>query len=365
MCDLTRRALLTTGAAAVVGGTTLGGTALGGTAAAAAPGRARTVAARRLFFGRANVAADGRVRPDRVLLSWFGVTSFAMAIGGRVVLLDAWVPRGTYARRVPVTTGDLVALRPSHVLLGHGHFDHAADAAPVAAATGAVVVGTPEHCSQVTAQAAAAGLGPVRTRPLAVPDVGDEAELRLGRRVRVTALRHVHSAVEAPAGDVPPFLPPPDPTPVLTDPPSLEDGLHTLLHQGDQEGGSLLYRFELGGFSLTWNDTAGPLRDDPSRVLDRLARRPRSDVHVGAVQGFGQYTNGLRDPLDYAEAVRSRVFVPSHHDNWLPPITAPASAYEQALREGLAAIPEARRPALRFVRDTRDYLDARRLTFRP
>ncbi|MDN4176082.1 MBL fold metallo-hydrolase, partial [Nocardioides sp. SOB77] len=69
-----------------------------------------------------------------------------------------------------------------------------------------------------------------------------------------------------------------------------------------------------GGFSLTWNDTAGPLRDDPSRVLDRLARRPRADVHVGAVQGFGQYTNGLRDPRDYAEAVRSRVFVPSHHD---------------------------------------------------
>lgn len=362
MCDLTRRTLLTSGAAASV--LALGGTPGAAAAPSTGPSRARTVAARRMFFGRANVAADGRVRPDRVLLSWFGVTGFAVAVGGQVLLLDAWIPRGTYARRVSVTTADLAALRPTHVLLGHGHFDHAADAAPVAAASGAVVVGTPEHCAQVRSQAAALGLGPVRTRPLRLPDVGDEDELRLGRGLRVSAVRHVHSAVGAPTGEAPPFVPLPDLTPVLTSPPSLADGLHTLLHQADEEGGSLLYRLEAGGFSLTWHDTAGPLREDAPAVLDVLGRRPRSSVHVGAVQGFGQYTNGLRDPLDYAAAVRAQVFVPSHHDNWLPPITAPASAYERALREGLAGLPAARRPRLRFVRDTRDYLDASRLTFR-
>ena len=58
-------------------------------------GRAATVTARRRVFGAANVdARTGAVRRDRVILSWFGVTNFAMAIRGHVVLLDAWVARG-------------------------------------------------------------------------------------------------------------------------------------------------------------------------------------------------------------------------------------------------------------------------------
>lgn len=71
-----------------------------------------TIAARRRFFGPANVDARGHLRRDRVVLSWFGVSNFAMAIGGRVVLLDAWVPRGTYSSYVPADVDDLVALRP-------------------------------------------------------------------------------------------------------------------------------------------------------------------------------------------------------------------------------------------------------------
>ena len=50
------------------------------------------VKARQRFFGAANVdARTGAVRPDRVIFSWYGVTNFALAIRGHVVLLDAWV----------------------------------------------------------------------------------------------------------------------------------------------------------------------------------------------------------------------------------------------------------------------------------
>jgi L-ascorbate metabolism protein UlaG (beta-lactamase superfamily) len=311
----------------------------------------RTVATRRRFFGHRNVDEAGRVRRDRVVLSWFGVGNYALAIGGRVVLLDAWVPRGAYSGYVPVEVDDLVALRPSHVFIGHGHFDHAADAPTIASASGAVVVGTAEHCAQVSSQSG----GRARTRALVAAGAaeGATAAMTVGP-VTVDVVKHVHSAAEAPTGQSAPLLLPPDLGPCLEHPPTLQDGVDTLSHQGDQEGGTLAYRFRFGDFSLVWHDTSGPLRSASPRAYDRLRRWRRPSVQVGSIQGFGQFTNGLRDPMWYVEALRPRVFVPGHHDNWQPPITAPASSYEGRLREALAQVP-GETPKLRMLRDPEDY----------
>src|SRR5690606_34431759 len=106
-------------------------------------GSPRCVAARTRFFGADAVdRTTGAVRADRVVLSWVGCTTYAVAIGGAVLLLDAWVPRLTSSGYVPATAQDLADLRPEAIFIGHGHFDHAADAGPIAAATGATVYGT-------------------------------------------------------------------------------------------------------------------------------------------------------------------------------------------------------------------------------
>lgn len=44
------------------------------------------------------------------------------------MLLDAWEVVGVHKGYVPVSRDDLVALKPEAVFIGHGHFDHAADA---------------------------------------------------------------------------------------------------------------------------------------------------------------------------------------------------------------------------------------------
>jgi hypothetical protein len=49
-------------------------------------------------------------------------------------------------------------------------------------------------------------------------------------------------------------------------------------------------------------------------VFDALRALPQTDVQVGAILGFNQITNGLRDPAMYIEAIRPTVFVPNHHD---------------------------------------------------
>jgi hypothetical protein len=114
----------------------------------------------------------------------------------------------------------------------------------------------------------------------------------------------------------------------------------------DAEGGVLLYQFRVPGLCLVWHDSTGPLTERASHVFDVL-----------------QISNGLRDPRTYLEALSSGLFVPSHHDNWLPGLTATAATYDAPLRAELDKIPAARRPELHALHDPADYIRPQRLTF--
>jgi hypothetical protein len=330
---------------------------------------AETVEARRHLLGADNVAPDGSVRRDRVVLSWFSVGSFAAAIDGRVVLLDTYVHKGEDAPSyVPTTTRELVALRPEAIFVGHGHFDHAKNAGRIAARTGALLVGTPEHCEQARAEAAGEPGGAAAVRCVDAVSRGSEPgaevnELRvLGDAVRVTALKHVHSASEPPDGEHheraltgPPV---PDPGNVLLHPPgpSVIGGLDPA---GD-ENGTLLYRFEVRGFSLVWHDSSGPLRERAPHVFDVLRALPATDVQVGAVLGFNEPTNGVRDPVDYVATLRPKLFLPNHHD-FVSEYGAGRS-FEGAVRRELAR----RGPVateIRWMSDPFDYLRPELATF--
>ena len=292
---------------------------------AAAPAQrlpGETVEARRHFFGPQNVDAVGRVRSDRVIASWFSVASLAVAIDGHVVLLDSYIHKSEdRPGYVPTTTEELVALRPEAVFIGHGHFDHALTAGQIAARTGALLVGTPEHCDQARAEAAESVGREVPVRCLASAErgatPGQSRDLRpLGDGVGVTAVKHIHSDAEPPDGEGHETsvgsAPAPDPNLVLLHPPgpSLVEGLDP---SGD-EGGTVLYQLRVGSFSLLWNDSAGPLREQAPQLFDVLRRLPPTDVQFGAVLGFNDPTNGMRDPVDYLASIRPKVFYSVHHD---------------------------------------------------
>jgi hypothetical protein len=109
------------------------------------------VAARQKIFGVENVnATNGKVRDDKVVFSWLTNATFAAAIKGHVVLLDSFVTRlEVTPGRTPLIIQDLVDLRPEAIFLGHGHFDHADNAAYIAQQTGAVIYATPETCDNM------------------------------------------------------------------------------------------------------------------------------------------------------------------------------------------------------------------------
>ena len=340
-------------------------------AAAAEPLPAETVAARQHFFGAENVGPDGAVRRDRVILSWFSVASLAAAFDGHVVLLDSYIHKEEdLPNYVPTTTDELVALRPEALFVGHGHFDHAGTGGEIIARTGAFLVGTPEHCDQAKSQAAAYTGQAVDVRCVDAVTRGSEPgaevnELRpLGGGIEVTALKHIHSATEAPDGENHETTlgnaPLADPRLVLLHPPG-PSVLGNLSTEGD-EGSSILYQFRLGSFSLIWNDTAGPLRERGPHLLDLLTKLQATDVEVGAVLGFNDPTNGLRDIVDYVERLKPQVFYPVHHD-----FVAEYGASQRM--KGIMEREMARRgelpTELRWLYDPQDYLRPGLMTFDP
>ncbi|NUZ07760.1 MBL fold metallo-hydrolase [Piscinibacter koreensis] len=109
--------------------------------------------ARQKFFGIDNVDVNtGAVKKDKVIASWATNTTYVVSVMGRVILLDSYItkpelPTTPIDRRYsPLLPQDLIDVRPEAIFLGHGHGDHADNAAYIAKWTNATIYATPETC---------------------------------------------------------------------------------------------------------------------------------------------------------------------------------------------------------------------------
>jgi hypothetical protein len=111
------------------------------------------VTARQKFFGVENVDEKGHVKKDKVIFSWATNTTYVASVRGRVMLLDSYLLHAELPtagpidrRRTKALPQDFVDLKPEAIFLGHGHGDHADNAAFVAKWTGATIYAAPETC---------------------------------------------------------------------------------------------------------------------------------------------------------------------------------------------------------------------------
>lgn len=331
------------------------------------------VATRTKFFGAANVdQVTGEVRADRVIMSWVHNASFVAAFNGTVVLFDAFFPDHNPGY-IPTTPYELGDLQPKYVFVGHGHFDHAQDVPHVLKRSGvSTLVGTPQHCDQMRD---AMGQTPIDciaavTRDAAMGATNSLDSLIPG--VEITAIKHPHSAAGQPDLTDPngPFIPtvpvPPNyearlSNPPLPQDPEPDDGT---TEPSGAEGGSVLYQFRIGDFALTYHDTTGPVKVGDA-TWNAMRALPPSDIEIGAVVNFGQLTNGMRDVRILVEALRPKIFIPNHHDDWDPALGSRGDRYERPVSEELNKIPPERRPALKWIVDPQDYLDPDLLSWDP
>lgn len=300
-----------------------------------------------------------------MILSWFSVASYAASFNGHVVLLDAWIARGSHSGYVPTSPEEVAALDPEYIFIGHGDFDHAADAAQIAELSGATVIGSPEHCDSIRGQAS----GDIRCKGIVPPNAPPgftRAGLDLIPGVDISAVVHIHSSIEQPEFD-PTYLPCPplwNPGDTVENPPSPEDFEHLMRHLPDARGGNLLYQFRLGDFSLVHHDTVGKIDDNPL-VPKALRALPQTDVHFGAVLAFGQVTNCLRSLGLYLRELRPQVYAATHHDNFTWFIGANARDLEPYVRDEIQRVPAKIRPELIYTYDPDDYLNPEPFTFVP
>lgn len=351
--------LLLTAAVLLPPATAQAGPGRSASTAPAPPDLAATIAERQRFFGAENVdPRTGALPRDEVHLVWVSVATFAAALDGHVVLFDAYIHKEEDERAyVPATREDLIALDPEAILLGHAHYDHGLLSGPIAAATGATIVGTRGHCEQASAEVGRKLACVVAFEPDA--EFGDTSTVAVLPGVCSTAVLHVHSAAEPPDPDrdiTNPAVGVPDPGVILEHPPGPST---TLIAPGDEHG-TVLYQLRIGAFSLTMHDSSGPLKERAPEVFDVLRALPGTDVQVGALVSFNNPTNGLRDAAMYVDALRPDLFVPNHHD-FVGGEYGGADDYEPQLRRELRDYDAD--PEIRFLHDPYDYVRPNVLRF--
>jgi L-ascorbate metabolism protein UlaG (beta-lactamase superfamily) len=110
------------------------------------------VKARQKIFGAENVDERGRVKKDRVIVSWATNTTYIVSVQGRVIMLDSYISRPELpnapidTRYTPLLPRDVADARPEAIFIGHGHGDHADNAAYIAKWSGATIYASAETC---------------------------------------------------------------------------------------------------------------------------------------------------------------------------------------------------------------------------
>jgi hypothetical protein len=296
----------------------------------------------------------------------------------------------------------MLDLLPEAILLGHGHGDHADNAAYIAAKTGAVIYATEESCEIMQRDFERMRNDPlIQDNPetgfglnagvecISVTSAGSVPGTELLQlnvlepNVCVLAFRHLHSVAVPPDPDFPPT-----PVQIIVDPRDAElfpEGI-SLTPDGDaipgqmnlratrDPGGdqSLFFSFILRNnehFSFVFHNTAGALKEgigrgwdgtpaDGRRIIDILESLPPTDVQLGTASSGNFNNNGLRDLIMYQEALQPRIYIPNHITSG----TATREASSLSVFAGylsqldLMGMPEAQRPEIRWLIDPTDFL---------
>src|SRR5438132_121107 len=261
------------------------------------------VAARQKFFGIENVDERGRVDKGKVIFSWATNTTYAVSVQGRIILLDSYINRPELpttpldTRRTPILPQDFVALRPEAIFLGHGHGDHADNAAYVSKWTGATIYASAETCDVMQADT---------TRMWNDPNLvnGGVKIIPNGDPVKCVAV-------------VPRASPPGEYTGTLANPEGRTFTFAFVNSAGPVKEG--IGTGSPGLISLAqYND---PVNNGPAIALAAeigkglfgiMSSLPHTDVLMGSIVSLGADNNQQRDIITYIQHLRPKVYYPGH-----------------------------------------------------
>jgi L-ascorbate metabolism protein UlaG (beta-lactamase superfamily) len=240
--------------------------------------------------------------PDMIMLRWLSTSNYELVYGGQVFLLDAYFDRGPRNRPTGIVPGE-VKLTDA-IFIGHAHFDHMSDAAPIAQKTKAKVIGAP-----ITIETAYK-LGVPEGQGIAV--TGGETLKFKG--VTVDAALAQHSTLSRDVLDTLGKLFDLDAGPAT---PEQAEAEKAILAKGTFAPdvitkGTIAYAFTFDtGFKLVWLDSAGPVTDGVRALAQKLGP---VDIAIVAYQGHPVAQVQVPVTLALVKEFRPRIFMPAHHD---------------------------------------------------
>jgi L-ascorbate metabolism protein UlaG (beta-lactamase superfamily) len=240
--------------------------------------------------------------PGRIVLRWLSTSNYELVYRGQVFLLDAYFDRGPRNRPTGIVPAEVT--RTSAIFIGHAHFDHMSDAAPIALKTGARVIGAP-----ITIETAVK-LGLPERQGTAV--AGGETLKFEG--VTVDAALARHSTLSRDVLDALGKLYDLDAGPAT---PQQAEAEKAILAKGTFAPdvitkGTIAYGFTFDtGFKLVWIDSAGPVTDGVRELAQKLGP---VDIAIVAYQGHPVAQTQIPVTLELVKQFRPRVFMPAHHD---------------------------------------------------
>lgn len=236
-------------------------------------------------------------------LRWTGYSNYELVFDEQVLLLDAYFDRGPGYPDLGFTAADVG--RVDAIVIGHAHVDHMADAGPIAARTGAIVMGAPVTGDLLREQGLDAGQ--IRV----VTGRGGERETFRGFVVEPVLARHGAPPPEV-AGAFRDVLrslaPPAPPTAEATEPARVRGSSDPRI----AEEGTIAYLFTFdSGFRLLYRDSGGRVTDEERALAARVG-----PVDVLIAPTAASYLTSLivAQAMEYIETYRPRVFLPAHHD---------------------------------------------------
>ncbi len=271
------------------------------------------------------VSTGGPFPKDRQTLAirWTGYGNFELAYNGQVILLDAYFNRGSEYPPLGFTAAEVS--RANVILIGHGHYDHMADAASVGIRTGATIVGAPTTIARLQAQS-------VDARQLRTV-TGRGGELLQFRGFTVEPILARHGAPDA---DVTAAFSRALQATVKA--PSAEQAAEQALvvERGSSDPrimaeGTIAYLITLdSGFRILYRDSGGRVTD-----YEKAAALRVGPVDLAIVATSASYVTSLivEQALEYVHTYRPGAFMPAHHDAPYNNLWRPTEPIFQAIKD--------------------------------
>jgi L-ascorbate metabolism protein UlaG (beta-lactamase superfamily) len=237
------------------------------------------------------------------MLRWLSTSNYELVYRGQVFLLDTYFDRGP--RNPPTEVVPSEVKRTDAIFIGHAHFDHISDVAPIAQKTKAKVIGAPITIETAYKLGVPAGLGTAVAGGETLKFDGFTVDAGLAQHSTLKAevldiLRKLYDAEVGPAT------------------PEQAAAEATIQEKGTSSPdvitkGTIAFGFTFDtGFKLVWLDSAGPVTDGVRVLAQKLA--PVDIAIVAAYAGHAVSQVQVPVTLDIVKLFRPRIYLPAHHD---------------------------------------------------